>query len=85
MGPVQGDVMDRGLRKLYAAAIERRTDALLDFIHTVEATGGVRPMGDGTFAPVGDLEWIDLGEAYVKACRACHRPVMLADDEEAGT
>lgn len=67
---------------LLNAQVERFRDveytlasALETFCETVENTGGVAlgPKG-GTF-PVGDREWLDLGEAYVEACRVLGRPV----------
>ena len=47
--------------------------ALADFVETIEATGGVRKTREGHFVPVGDEDWIDLGEAYAKACSALGR------------
>ena len=55
--------------------------ALRKFVETIEATGGVFDTGDGTLAPVGDPEWIDLGEAYIEACAELGRdPKMGGHD-----
>lgn len=45
-------------------------DALKSFVSTIDNTGGVYAFNDGTHAPVTDKEWIDLGEAYMQACRS---------------
>jgi len=46
-------------------------------VATIEATGGVVQLTDGTVAPQGDPEWIDLGEAYLLACAELQRlPVV---------
>jgi hypothetical protein len=47
-----------------ADIIERQKNALLSFIETIEATGGV----NADLSPAGDPEWRDLGEAYAEAC-----------------
>lgn len=52
---------------------DKREVALLEFIEAVEATGGVIVQGDGLHAPVADLDWVDVGEAYVRACAAMNR------------
>lgn len=53
--------------------------ALAHFVGAIEVTGGIL-RGDG--APVGDPEWPDLGDAYVRACAALGVPVAVntADD-----
>jgi len=51
-------------KALEADIIERQKNALLSFIETIEATGGV----NRDLSPVGDPEWQDLGEAYAEAC-----------------
>jgi hypothetical protein len=43
-------------------------DAAQLLIETINATGGLLEFSDGTYAPRGDPEWIDLGEAYLAAC-----------------
>lgn len=51
--------------------------ALLSFLETVEATGGVDP---DTMGPVAAPTWTDLGEAYVEACDALgHSPHASRD------
>jgi hypothetical protein len=44
--------------------------ALLDFIDVINSTGGVVKDSGGYFVPVADTYWIDLGESYIKACKA---------------
>lgn len=44
--------------------------ALEEFVETIDATGGVTESDEGFTVPVADEDWIDLGEAYVKACLA---------------
>ena len=57
-------------------------DALQAFVSTVEATGGVEE-DNGIYTPVADSEWIDLGDAYVAACRALGRePKVRAYEPE---
>ena len=46
-------------------------------VAAIEATGGLRQFSDGTVAPLGDLEWIDLGEAYLIACAELQRQPMM--------
>lgn len=51
---------------------ELRAAALLAFVETIEATGGV--VYDGrNHGPCGNEDWIDLGAAYLKACHALGR------------
>jgi hypothetical protein len=59
--------------------------ALDAFIETIEATGGCVRNEDGLVSPEGDPDWIDLGDAYVRACTAIGRTPRIAgaeDDEE---
>ncbi len=51
-------------KALESDIIERQKNALLSFIETIEATGGV----NRDLSPVADPEWQDLGEAYAQAC-----------------
>lgn len=44
--------------------------ALEDFVNCVSQTGGVNQQSNGLLVPCADPEWVDLGEAYVKACKA---------------
>lgn len=59
-------------------------DALLDFISTVETTGGIQadPEGPGTDVPVCDPDWVDLAEAYKAACAALGRDVKRVNSED---
>ncbi len=57
----------------------RRADraALSAFVDTVEATGGVETHRNGLRSPAADVEWLDLGEAYVIACEALGRVPLI--------
>jgi hypothetical protein len=44
--------------------------ALREFVDAINATGGVTTDRKGYTVPVADQEWIDLGDAYDKACEA---------------
>ena len=60
--------------------------ALHEFIKTIEATGGcVRDEGD-TVVPAGDPDWLDLADAYLRACKALGRAprIRRPDAEEIG-
>ncbi len=51
---------------------ELRTSALLALVETIDATGGV--VYDGrNHVPIADEDWIDLADAYLKACHALGR------------
>ncbi len=51
---------------------ELRTAALLALVETIDATGGV--VYDGrNHGPIADEDWIDLADAYLKACHALGR------------
>ena len=56
-------------------------EALEAFATTIEATGGVILFESGEYAPAVDEDWVDLGEAYMKACRALDRPSVVHPDE----
>ena len=59
-----------------------KTMALISFCDTVDAAGGVDRDEMGLYAPVGDPDWVDLGEAYLDACLALDRLPKLAKEEE---
>ena len=56
------------------AAMRAALDA---FIDTIEATRRLHPRRGRTVAPEGDPDWIDLGEAYVRACTAIGRTPLI--------
>jgi hypothetical protein len=64
-------------------------DALAEFCNTVESAGGLvfdAEEGSGLPAPKGADTWVDLADAYEKACAALHRtpvwdPEALEEDE----
>jgi hypothetical protein len=47
--------------------------ALVDFVETIEMSGGAVEHQDGTFAPQADPTWTDLGDSYLRACRELGR------------
>lgn len=55
---------------------------LEQLVSTVEDTGGVYHDKKGLYQPLGDREWIDLGDIYVQACRALGREPKLATEDE---
>ena len=60
-----------------------KTMALISFCDTVEAAGGVERDEMGLYAPVGDPDWVNLGEVYLDACLALDRlPKLMAKEEE---
>lgn len=60
------DTLDEEINELeYRDALVRLATDLVD---TIDSTGGVVPLEDGTHAPNADPEWVDLGEVYLKAC-----------------
>jgi hypothetical protein len=57
-----------------------KNSAIARLISTIESTGGVVGYEDGTFGPVGDPDWIDLGDAYVAACNEAGRLPMVRSE-----
>jgi hypothetical protein len=55
------------------------TTALLAFVTTIESAGGVTTDSQGHTVPVADDEWIDLGDAYLQACKALRRAPRMVD------
>lgn len=70
------------------AATEAAAGPLRQLIDTIEATGGLLRDEHGQPRPLADEDWIDLGEAYLGACRALGREPMIQesheDDDDAG-
>jgi len=56
--------------------------ALVEFVSDVDQAGGVCITAKGSFAPIADQNWIDLGETYVKACKALRRQPVLAESSQ---
>jgi hypothetical protein len=56
--------------------------ALDDFIETIEATGGCFHNEQGVLAPVGDPDWTDLADDYVRACAAIGRTPLIDRTED---
>lgn len=54
---------------------------LTDLCDTIDAAGGVLLRG-GSYLPVGDPEWVDLGDVYAAACSVLGRAPYLAKDDE---
>jgi hypothetical protein len=51
--------------------------ALDDFIETIEATGGCVQEEGESLGPAGDPDWIDLADAYLRACAAIGRTPLI--------
>jgi len=62
--------------------LRKRTEALADFVSAISVTGGVKTDRNGYRVPVCDPEWVDLGEAYVKACDALGVEPKVSDEED---
>lgn len=57
-------------------------DALVELCETIEITGGC-VLVDGCYVPSIDPDWVDLGCAYISACKAIGRtPVVSSEDAE---
>src|SRR5690606_31129624 len=57
-------------------------DATQLLIDTINATGGLLLRPDGTQAPLGDPDWLDLADAYLAACTEKGiDPVVTVDRE----
>ncbi len=54
---------------------------LTQLCDTIEATGGVVSTEVG-YEPVGDRDWLDIGECYVLACAALDRKPLVSEDDE---
>ena len=61
--------------------IDQLQKALAEFVDAIDATGGIKVDPKGYRVPCGDEDWIDLGEAYVVACKALGREPTVAEDE----
>jgi hypothetical protein len=61
---------------------DRLRAALREFVHTIDATGGVLRLPSGHVAPAADEDWIDLGESYLKACCVLKRLPMIYNEDE---
>ena len=48
-------------------------------VNTINSTGGCYRYPDGTTAPKGDPDWIDLGDAYLQACAELRKKPKLTD------
>lgn len=52
-------------------------DALVSFIETIEACGGLVHNDDGELVPIGADDWPDLATEYITACLATGRKPMI--------
>ena len=60
---------------------ETTEESLMEFIKTIEDTGGVALNAKGLYEPLADRDWIDLGDAYVNACEVLKRKPMIEEEE----
>ena len=58
------------LKTLSGTGAKECLAVLTDLVNTVEATGGLIEQWDGVHVPEGDHDWLDLGEAALRAHRA---------------
>jgi hypothetical protein len=56
------------------------TQALTEFVQSIEATGGVISTPKG-HVPTADEDWLDLGEAYMAACAVLGRKPVIQKTE----
>lgn len=56
--------------------------ALEEFVSAIDAVGGVCVDPKGYTVPVGDTDWVDLGEAYLSACNALDRNPKIVEHPE---
>jgi hypothetical protein len=80
MDPYHAELLEWALGMISSNPLGK---ALAEFVDVIEATGGVAKDDAGLHAPMADPEWIDLGEAYVRACAVLGKEsvVAVADDE----
>lgn len=52
-------------------------DALEEFCMDIESTGGLVKGNHGPLAPAADPDWSDLGDTYIKACKALKRKPQI--------
>jgi len=58
---------------------------LEEFVENIDDTGGLGEMKPGVFAPLADPSWSDLGDLYIRACKALGRePVIERIEEDDG-
>jgi hypothetical protein len=74
------DALDRAGPDEPADAVQA---ALQAFIESIEVTGGCLRDEGGEVAPVGDPDWIDLADVYLRACAALERTPLIAEAEDA--
>ncbi len=55
--------------------------AAQQLVSAIDATGGLVAFEGGRFAPEGDDDWIDLGEAYLAACNELGVPALVGSYE----
>lgn len=73
----------------HALSVPPAIQALLAFVSTVDACGGLVPADcdgadKGLLAPAGDPEWVDLGDAYIEACKVLNRKPALESAKRHG-
>ena len=57
-------------------------DALVEFCDDIDQTGGLVLHGEGShYVPAASDDWIDLGETYLKACKALRRKPKIAEED----
>jgi len=56
--------------------------SLREFCDDIDQTGGLVLHGEGShYVPAASDDWIDLGETYLKACKALRRKPKIAEED----
>lgn len=55
--------------------------ALEEFCRVIENADGVVLLKNGLHEPHGDRAWLDLGEAYIQACKALGRKPVVEEED----
>lgn len=62
-----------------AQPADEQRSALMELINTIDATGGLQVESE---RPAGDPSWVDLGHAYLAACRALGKKPLYQENAE---
>lgn len=57
-------------------------EALKLFCEDIDSTGGVTMNAKGFYSPLGDPDWLNLADSYMKACQALGRKPFVREPEE---
>lgn len=57
--------------------------ALVELVKTINFTGGLTKNDSGEYVPAVDEDWVDLGNAYLRACEALGIQPKCPEEDEA--